>query len=218
MEFEDLGTYVPTDTVEPPEDANGSAKYIGPHELTDDDYHEEPPDLPDASITNPPKRSRIAVQYERKVGEFLGGIAKETLQHPATVADGAATLYYAGSMATAWGDLAAVDKRVRTGVDWVVGGTNNPYSAVVFASVPWILQLVRNHEPEVETTARVFRIPFTKREIPIKIRFRIKGRMRALFTHDPDELVNAALTPPIRAQLEANGVKIAKRKRARRSD
>lgn len=198
---------------------NGSrSDYLGPHDLSGEDLIDTPPDLPDASITDAPKRSRIAKEYERKVGEFLGAIAKESLGHPATVADGAATLYYAGNMATTWGDLANADKRVRTGIDFIVGGTNNVYSAAVFATIPWVLQLVRNHEPVVEATARLWRIPFTKKEIPIKLGFKVKGRLRAMFTHDPDELVKAALTPAIVSQLEANGVKIARRRRAKRND
>jgi len=50
-----------------------------------------------------------------------------------------------------------------------------------------------------------------------KIKFGIKlGRLRQMFTHDPDELTNAALTPQVRGILADQGVKIASRKRARK--
>lgn len=220
MEFDYSTLESETFTAQEESVPNGKSEYISPHDLNEDDLVSETPDLPDASITNAPKRSRLAKQYETKVGEFLGGIAKETLGHPSTVADGAALLYYSKGVATAWGDLAVADKRVRAGLDFVIGGTGNPYSAAVFATVPLVLQIIRNHEHEAvaETPIRTWRVPFIKRkiEIPLKLHLRVGGRARAMFTHDPDELTAAALTPSIRQQLEANGVKIARRKRNKR--
>lgn len=199
--------------VAPPEETPGTTRYVGPQEL-DSDAVDEEPDRPDLDITKEKKQSRRAKAYTDQVGLMLGGFAKEALEHPNTVADGAALLYYTDKVAVAWGELADADERVRKGLDWIAGGVENPYLAAVMATLPLALQIVRNHEPEVETTGRVFKV-FGKE---FKFKFRIKmGRLRQLFTHDPDELVNAALTPANVRTLEKNGVRVAKRTRRNRS-
>lgn len=173
------------------------------------------PDTPDTGVTQPPKRSRRAKQYEQQVGGIFGAAARTALEHPATVADGAAMLYYVPNIAQKFGDLADADERVRKGIDFLTGGVENPYAAALAATAPLILQILRNHEPTLEPSIRGLRIPFTKRVF--KIRFGIKlGRLRQMFTHDPDELTDAALTPSVRQILTGQGVKVASRKRARK--
>lgn len=186
-------------------------EFTQPSELNAEDV-EQQPDQPTPSITAPGKRTRRAIKYEKEVGNFLGSIASETLSHPATVADGAALLYYTPKVARAWGDLADADDNVRKGIDFVIGGSENPYAAAVFATLPLVLQVVRNHEPVAEGSAKAFRIPFTKREFKWRFRIRIQGWFRNVFTHDPKVLTDAALTPPVIRELEANGVRIAKPK------
>lgn len=176
-----------------------------PNESIPDDVSE--PDQPHPEMTQKPKRSLRAKRYEKQVGAVLGAATRAAAEHPSTVPDAAALLYYGRNVAEKLGDLADADERVRKAIDVFSGGVENPYAAA-FSSVAILgLQLIRNHEPVLEPEMRGIRIPFTKRVI--KLRFGIKlGRVRAL-THDPKELTRAAFTPEVQAFLQRQGVRLA---------
>jgi|SRR5882724_1783141 len=190
--------------------------FLQPTEMPTDDIDANvDPDTPDPTITQEPKRTLRAKRYEKKIGGIFGAAARTSLEHPATIADGAAMLYYVPNIAKKLGDLADVDDNVRKGIDFLTGGVENPYAAALAAVAPLVFQIIRNHEPVLEPSMRGLRIPFTKRTI--KLKFGIKlGRLRQMFTHDPEELIEAALTRENRLILEHQGVKIASRKRARK--
>jgi hypothetical protein len=166
------------------------------------------PDRPHPEMTEKPKRSLRAKRYEKQVGTVLGAATRAAAEHPSTIPDAAALLYYGRNVAEKMGDLADADERVRKAIDIFSGGVENPYMAA-FSSVAILgLQLIRNHEPKLEPEVRGLRIPFTKRTI--KLRFGIKlGRVRAL-THDPKELTRAAFTTDVVAFLQKQGVRVAK--------
>ena len=182
---------------------------LAPDDIAADDIPDDigEPDQPQPQITEKPKRSLRAKRYEKQVGAVLGAATRAAAEHPSTVPDAAALLYYGKNVAEKMGDLADADERVRKAIDIFSGGVENPYLAA-FSSVAILgLQLVRNHEPKLEPEVRGLRIPFTKRVI--KLKFGIKlGRVRAL-THDPKELTRAAFTPEVKAFLQKQGVRVA---------
>lgn len=164
----------------------------------------------DRSMLKQPRRKAHAREYEDKLRSlFLVG-TQIGLQSPNTVADAVAIIVHGPKVAQTMGDLAAENDTVAAAIDFVTKPSDSATTAAILASVPMVLQLVRNHEPIAETTGRIIRIPFTKREI--KLRFNVKlGRLRNL-TQDPDELTNHVLSiPDIRAAIEKWGIKVASR-------
>jgi len=133
---------------------------------------------PDATIIDPKKRSRTAEAYEKKMrGLFRTGFHL-TVSHPATRPDAAAIVMHAPEISKKIGDLADADPRIKKGIDFLTEGTENPYLAVIAASVPFALQLLRNHEPQLVPAQRGIKIPFTKRHIAFKFGIKL-GRLRA---------------------------------------
>jgi len=107
--------------------ANLDADFMQPDELESDAVEPNTdPDKPDTTITQEPKRSPRARRYEKKIGGIFGAAARTSLEHPATVADGAAMLYYVPNIAKKFGDLADVDDNIRKGIDFLTGGVENP--------------------------------------------------------------------------------------------
>jgi hypothetical protein len=153
--------------------------------LIDDVYDE-----PDEKLLEQKPRGPKAKAYENKVrGLFQFGF-KMTVNHEKTLPDAAAILMYGGDISSATGDLAAENVWVAKAVDFLTEGTDNAALALISISVPFALQILRNHEPDIETApvrARAIKIPFRKE--PIKISFRIKLRRARQFTTPPDTLV-----------------------------
>jgi hypothetical protein len=168
----------------------------------------EPPDEPDAGFIKQGRRDRYAVQYEKKVKTLLNTGMRITIQNPNTVADAAALIMYGPDVARTVGDLAAKDPWVRKAVDFVAGGADNPYMAVLAAVTPLVLQVLRNHEPVVETPKQ-FRIPFTKRVITIRFKLKL-GKLRNL-SNDPAEFATHVLSnEDIQTELAKQGIMFAK--------
>lgn len=162
-------------------------------------------------FVDPPKRPRKATQYEDKVGESLRAATLSLIANPYTVADAAALLATGPAIAEAWGDLAAVDPRVARGIDWLDQGVSNPYLAAAVATAPLILQVFRNHVPDLEPIAEV-PIPGTKRRM--KLRYRIRIDRLDKVTQDPGELVAATFTPEVREHIKnENRVSVAQFRR-----
>lgn len=151
--------------------------------VKDEEYTE-----PDSGFIDKTYRPPLARSYEKKIRKILNGVMRLTVQKESTLADGAALIMYAPQVAEKTGDLAAADKRVRRGIDWITEGTENPYLAFAFATMPLVMQLYRNHQDQLAPSAivqtvksaraeakdrpgRTFRIPFTKRTITIRFRF-----------------------------------------------
>lgn len=179
--------------------------YDGEAPATDDAPDEGPFAEPSLKIVGgESKRPRKAIAYEAKMTGLLQTISDIAMASPQTIPDSAAIIMHGESVATAFGDLAANDPRVARGIDWITSGTNNPYAAVLSATLPLALQVLRNHEPVAESESKGIRIPFLKRTI--KLRFKIKlGKLRNA-TNDPDHLVNVVFgNPDLQASLKEKG-------------
>jgi hypothetical protein len=164
----------------------------------------------DRTMLKQPRRKPHAKAYEDKLrGLFLVG-TQIGLQSPNTVADAVTIIIHGPKVAQTMGDLAAENAMVANAIDFITKPSDSATTAAILASVPMVLQLVRNHEPIAETSGRIIRIPFTRREI--KLRFNIKlGRLRNM-TQDPDELTDHVLAiPDISAAIQKWGITVASR-------
>lgn len=157
----------------------------------DTSFIDEAFDEPDATLLEPKPRSKKAEQYENKVRGLFKFAFGMTVNHEKTRPDAAAILMYGPDISTATGDLAAENVWVAKAVDFLTEGTDNAALALLTVSVPFALQIFRNHEPDVEATPvryRSIKIPFRKE--PIKLRFQFKLRRARQFTVPPENLVD----------------------------
>lgn len=165
-------------------------------------------DTPDADTVKAGARARGAIKYEKKMQGLLQTAFASTVGISATVPDAAALLMHSPNIAKSVGDLAASDPKVARGIDFLTEGTDNAYLGVILATVPLVLQVIRNHEPSLEPEIRGIKIPFTKRRF--KIKFGIKlGRIRNV-TNDPKALYEHVFTDPkVVANLKKRGTNVA---------
>ena len=105
----------------------------------------EAPDL--AQFIKLPK-TRVARKYEQKIQAVLkaGLTASLNSDH---VPDAAAFLYHGPGIAAAGGTLADQDERTRKVID-LITTPGNPAAMFLLAGTPFIAQLIRNHETELE--------------------------------------------------------------------
>jgi len=154
-------------------------------------------DEPDASLLSEKRRVPNSKKYERKVAGLFSVAVKVTVANPHTLADSAALLMYGPDISKKAGDLCAVNPRAARIVDMITDQTENPATALIMATAPLVLQVIRNHEPVVERDngkqPRTLRIPFTKRRLRFKLGFKLNRRMRNL-THDPVALQRHVFT------------------------
>lgn len=167
-------------------------------------------DVPDPNFVKTPRRKNGAPAYEKKVAGLLNVPLRFAATNPATVPDAAALAMYGPRIAHAWGDAAANDERIARAIDFLTTGTENPLAAAITATAPLVLQIIRNHEPQLETKQRGIRIPFTKGKRTFSLRFGVKlGRIRPL-THDPDAFTDYVFgNPAMQAALRKNGIDVA---------
>jgi hypothetical protein len=165
--------------------------------------------MPTPPVAAGPNRTARAKTYETKVTVLLNTAMRATAGSKVTVQDAAALIVHGDVIASKVGDLADVDPRVRRAVDFITSGTENPYAALVAATVPLIAQLIRNHE--TESTVRVgVRIPFTKRTVRIPFKFALKNKLLRSFTSAPKDLTSSVFdNPKIREALISNRVEVA---------
>jgi len=161
------------------------AEFIEPDEpsisIVSDNFDE-----PDEKLLDEPKRSVKAKAYEKKVRGFFRTGFWATVSHEATVPDAAAILVHAPKISEKVGDLADADPRIAKGIDFLTEGTENPYLAAIAVGLPFALQILRNHEPQLVPAQRGIRIPFTQRRINFKFGIKL-GRLRVI-TSDPHDL------------------------------
>lgn len=208
-----------TDTVE---EAAGRLNFdtLAPEDITDEAELPFTPDDPlgtdgpyaeiSPDILRKHRRANGAAGYEAKVNDLLHIAVAYTARHSATAPDAAAILIHGKSVAAATGDVAAKDPRVAAAIDFLAGGTGNPYVAMAMALAPLALQLIRNHEPVLAPAPRGIKIPFTKIRfrIPIKLGVRLGG-LRAV-TNDPKKMYEFAFTnPDIKKRLDDMGIDVA---------
>jgi hypothetical protein len=177
---------------------------------------EEPPplqepdvDLPNPSLITGKTHSPKSKAYQRKMNGALGTAFRLSASHPHTLADSAALLMYGPDLSVAVGDLAAENDRVARAVDMLSDTSDNTTAAVLLVAVPFLLQIIRNHEPVLEPAQRGLRIPFTQRRLRFKFGIKL-GRLRNM-TNDPKALTDHVYTnPDIKAALAKQGIRVAR--------
>lgn len=181
-----------------------------PFEFQDDIPEQaEAYDEPDSSFIKKPRRAPNAVYYEKKVKKVFRDAFLLTAASPRTVADSAAILMEGPGIAEKAGDLAAQDNRVAKAIDMITQGSENPYLALVMSAAPLLFQLIRNHETDVQPTLKSLRIPFTKKTINFKWKFRLGKKVRNL-TNDPRQLTDYVFSDPdIAEMIRKEDIKIA---------
>lgn len=161
-------------------------------------------------LTDAPKRNKRSQDYEQRVNELLSFGMKMLAQNEGTLPDAAALIQYGPGVASKAGDLADKDERVRKAIDFITTGTENPYASLAIATLPLVLQILRNHETTDLKTRRVsVKVPFTKREISLPFRFRLKNKAMRSITVDPTVLMAATFSDPaILAALQSQGINV----------
>lgn len=162
----------------------------------------------DPDLIKKRKRAPGALQYENKVNDILTMGVVVTAGREGTVTDAAAILLHGDAVATAFGDLAAENDNTARVIDFLHGGTGNAASAAVMAALPLILQIVRNHEPQLETMSRI-NIPFTRKKIGFNVPSRVKIKISnnpilGGFTNEPDRVYSAAFSQKVVDDLKTN--------------
>lgn len=172
-------------------------------------------DVPVNPILDKPKRGKIAREYEDRVAGLLSFAMRLCASNERTVADAAAILEYGQPVASKAGDLAEADPRVKKAIDIITSGSENPYAALVLASMPLIAQIMRNHETADLKQRIAVRVPFTKKEISIPFRFKLRNPMLRSLTVPPDTLKEKIFgAPDIMVALQNEGISVAGMDRA----
>lgn len=184
----------------------------------DTDQPKEPHyDQPDPAAVKPPRRPRNAAAYERKLTGVLQGLITELAPHEATQPDAAVLIMHGPKFCTTWGNAAAEHDQVARAIEWLSQPTDNALLLAMMATVPIVLQVVRNHEPVLQPQPRGLRLPFLKdsdgnprtlRLPKVGIRLtNVPGYAAA--TNDPQKLREHVFSnPDIIAQLRKQGVKL----------
>lgn len=162
----------------------------------------------DPDIIKKQRRASGAKGYEDKVTDILKAGVTFTVGNPATVVDAAAILMHADNVSYTLGDLAVADPHTAAVINFLHGGTGNPATAAAMAVMPMVLQILRNHEPTIETATRIT-IPFTRKRLGITIpsRFKVRisnNKVAAAMTNDPGKLYSATFTPAVVAEIQEN--------------
>jgi hypothetical protein len=191
---------------------------IDPPDITIDEKVDEP----STGFVKVAPRPRNAAKYEKKAASLLNLALRLTAPHDNTVADAAAIIQYGDDAARAIGILAAHDDKVAYALDWIDGGTENPYVGAIVATMPLVLQIVRNHEPILEPAPRGFRIPFLKdkdglpRRVRIPIKLGIRLGMLRNATHDPKKLTQWVFgNADVRNKMDKESIEVAVYKNTR---
>lgn len=159
-------------------------------------------------------RTKRAEHYEEKVNTVLGYALKATAERESTVADAAALIQYGPDICQTMGDLADKNENVRRAIDFITKGTENVYAAAMFAVIPLVAQVMRNHENTEIASEKplTIKIPFLRREWKIPVRFKIRLRnpfMRAA-TVAPEHLTQDVFgNTEILAAMHKQGIAVA---------
>lgn len=159
-----------------------------------------------------PDQSKRAEQYSEKFAVLLGYGLRATVEKEALLPDAAALIEHGPAWCDAMGTLADKDENVRRAVDFITKGTDNPYLAAVAATMPLVLQIIRNHEnTEFEKPVRI-KIPFLRREwkFPARFKIRLRNPFARAATVEPAVLVQKVFSEPdIVTALQAQGMNVA---------
>jgi hypothetical protein len=155
-------------------------------------------DAPDFSTLIRGRRPTGAREYENKVKSGMKSATMAAMR-AGDLPDAAAILKFGPGFAAATGDVCAVNDKAKKMVDMITA-PENPYVSLALATLPFVAQLIRNHEaafdqiPETRKQAKELRkqrkaamngtedtrrtvsvgIPFMKREIKIRVGVKIR--------------------------------------------
>lgn len=168
-------------------------------------------DSPDASLIDAPKRKPTAVRYEKKTRGLFNTAFHITVRQQKTLPDAAAILMHGPNISEAVGDLAAENEWVARSIDMLTDTTENAALSLIIAAVPFIAQVVRNHEPSADIEGpRTIRIPFIKRQF--RLRFNLKFKQLRKFSHEPAALTTHVFTQPaVVEKLQKQGISVVQR-------
>lgn len=177
-------------------------------DLPDVEVDDREADGPDASLIEKPKRKPSAVKYEKKTRGLFNTAFRLTVRQQKTLPDAATILMYGPDVSEAVGNLAAENEWVANAVDMLTDTTENAALSLVIAAVPFIAQIVRNHEPSADIEGpRTIRIPFIKRQF--RLRFNLKFKQLRKFSHEPNALTQHVFTQPaVVEKLHKQGVTV----------
>lgn len=189
---------------------------------------------PDYSVLIKGRRSVGARDYETKAKSVMKSLAIGSLRN-GQFADSATFFRYGPGLSAATGDVCAVNDRAKKIVDMVTA-PDNPYVALGMIAFPMIVQLMRNHEkqlemiPEARKEARKRRkerkqeedkrktatvhIPFMRREIKIRVGLRLNpfrnSRVALLASSKPpQQIVNEVFADEkLLAALAKQGIEL----------
>lgn len=179
---------------------------------------------PDYSTLIKGRRPAHAREYETKVKSVMKSGAIGSLRN-GQFADAATFFRFGPGFSAATGDLCAANEKAAKAVDMLTA-PDNPYFAFAFAALPFVAQLIRNHEqqfdaiPEVRKQAKLRRkeraarmaegdsrriatvkVPFMRREfkIHVGVRWNPFRNVRGTVratTKKPEELVTLVFSDP----------------------
>lgn len=195
--------------------------YETPDEPADADPFPPVYDTASEKVIKAGNRPRGAIGYEKKVNDLLHSAVALTVQSEATVVDAATILLAGDKLSKVWGDAAATDERIGRAIDFLEGGAINPVVLAVVTTLPVLMQVGRNHEAQLDSLSRVS-IPFTRGRIgfsiPTRFKIRFGGRYRDIITHEPELVYSSAFTEKAVANLEKQGLRVAKYAPKHRAD
>jgi hypothetical protein len=166
------------------------------------------PDEPDGALADPKPQGVKSRKYEKKMRDLFKTGFHITVRNKRTQADAATILMYGPDLSKAVGDLAEQEPWVAKAIDMLTETTDNAAMALVMAAVPFITQVVRNHEPVADIESRGIKVPFTKRVIHLRFNFPLWKRLR-IYSHEPEALkFHVFNNESVAEKMRAQGLKI----------
>lgn len=166
-------------------------------------------DVPENPLTHAPNRTKRAKDYEQRLAGLMQMAMSGCAGNPATVADAAAIIEHGPIIASKAGDLADQDERVRKAIDFITSGSENPYLALVVATVPLVAQVLRNHESDVVKNVEV-KVPFWKKRVRLPFKIKLRNPFLRSLTKEPDALNHKVFgQPEIMAALQEQSINVA---------
>lgn len=180
-------------------------------------------------------QTAISREYNKRVKSMLKAGMFGAI-NTGNLSDAAAIVHYGPDFATAMGDLADTDERIRKVMDMITTPAN-PYAMAFMVSLPFLAQLFRNHEEvlrevpatwrerrkarrysssgdDTAATTATVKLPFG-RKINLRFRLRLRNPLKLFMagarsrTYSPDTLtVKVFSDPKLRTALEKQGIRI----------
>ena len=191
--------------------------FLEPGEIPNQD---EDASEPDAKFIKDKGRTVRARKYQQSSRTILNTVLRQVIAHESTVPDAAAIIMYGPDFCEKLGDLADHDAKVRRAIDFFMDGAENPYLAFAMVGVPFIAQIYRNHENQLQPKVIVQNVKARRANAKDKpgrkfklfgreftFRFRFHAPQIENITADPDALANHVFTnPAIVAGLQKAGI------------